>query len=166
MSAGNAKVGRRGAVLAGLVAMTHAVHAALPGGAKVLAAPFSLADALDAALAQKQPLIILVCLPGCPVCKVARENYLLPLRQQEGLPIYQIDMRAPTPVRDFQRHMVTHDAITRTWDIKVAPTVLFFGSDAQEAAERLRGASIPDFYGSYLEQRIQDARATVRRAMQ
>ena len=44
----------------------------------------------------------------------------------------------------------------------VAPTLLFLGPKGEELAERLVGGSIPDFYGAYLEQRLEQARVRLR----
>jgi len=129
--------------------------------ARNLPAPDSLADALNAALRVHQPLVVMVSLEGCPFCRVARENYLAPMRQREGLPVVQLDMRSAQIVRDFQQIGTTHDALIRGWGIKVAPTVLFFGRQGQEIAERLKGAYISDFYGAYLDQRLEVARNRV-----
>jgi hypothetical protein len=41
---------------------------------------------------------------------------------------------------------------------RVAPTMPFFVIGGREEAPRLAGASIPDFCGAYLEQRIDTAR--------
>ena len=120
--------------------------------------PVSLADALAAALLVAQPLVVLVSLEGCPFCRVARENYLAPLRRREGLPVVQLDMRSARVVRDFQQRETSHEALIRGWGIQVAPTVLFFGAQGREVAERLKGAYIADFYGAYLEQRLETAR--------
>jgi thioredoxin-related protein len=57
---------------------------------------------------------------------------------------------------------VTHAELVRAWKIKVAPTVLFFGPRGKEVAERLRGGYIEDFYGAYLAQRLQQARAVIK----
>ena len=122
----------------------------------------SLRDELAAALARRQPLLVLVSLDGCPFCKEARQNYLRPLLEQEGQAVVQLDMRSRQPVLDFRGASRTHDAMVRHWGVKIAPTVLFFGRDGVEAAERMAGAYIPDFYGAYLEQRLAQARAAVR----
>lgn len=47
--------------------------------------------------------------------------------------------------------------------MKAAPTLLFLGADGREVAARLQGASIPDFYGAYLEERLQTARRELNR---
>lgn len=128
----------------------------------VLPVPDSLADELAMALKIGQPLVVMVSLEGCPFCRVARDGYLDPLRRQDGVPVVQIDMRSAVPVRDFKRASVTHDQITRTWGIKVAPTVLFFGRNGVEVAERMVGGYLPDFYAAYLDERLQQARRVLR----
>lgn len=122
----------------------------------------SLHDELVAALARRQPLVVLVSLDGCPFCKEARQNYLRPLAEQQGQPVVQVDMRSRQPLRDFRGVSLTHDELVRHWGIRIAPTVLFFGRDGAEVAERMVGGYIPDFYGAYLEQRLAQARAALR----
>lgn len=128
----------------------------------VLPTPVSLPDELARALKKGEPLVVMVSLDGCPFCKVARENYLNPLREQQGLPVVQVDMRSRVMVTNFQDAQVTHDELIRSWRIKIAPTVLFFGGGGIEVAERLVGGYIPDFYGAYLDGRLEHARALVR----
>jgi hypothetical protein len=64
-------------------------------------------------------------------------------------------------VRDFDGATRTHDALIKAWNVSVAPTVLFFGRHGREVAERLTGGD-SDFYGAYLEARLQHARTAVR----
>ena len=128
-----------------------------------LPAPQSLAQSLAAALRTGQALVVMVSLEGCAFCKVVRGNYLGPMHQREGLAVVQIDMRSNAPVQDFQGANTTHDALVRAWGVRLAPTVLFFGPGGVEVAERLRGASIPDYYGAYLDERIRVARAAIQR---
>jgi|APLak6261674860_1056103.scaffolds.fasta_scaffold04936_2 thioredoxin-related protein len=141
--------------------------AACAGGASVAApaalpASVSLSDELAQALKKGGPLLVMVSLDGCPFCKVARENYLAPLRQEQGLVVVQIDMRSNRLVKDFKGATRTHDELIRSWGIKVAPTVLFFGRGGAEIAERMVGGYIPDFYGAYLDERLRLAQAALR----
>ena len=41
-------------------------------------------------------------------------------------------------------------------------TVLFLGAKGEDLAERLVGVAVPDFYGEYLDARLQQARARLR----
>ncbi len=121
----------------------------------------SLPRELALALERGQPLLVMVSLDGCPFCKIARENYLIPLQREQGLPIVQIDMRSRQLVQGFTGPQQTQEGLSRSWAIKVAPTVLFFGCGGQEIAERLVGGYLPDFYGAYLDERVRRARASL-----
>ena len=151
---------RRCLQLAGSALMAGAGSA----GAQAATLPLSvsLREELAAALAQGQPLVVMVSLDGCPFCKVARQNYLSPMREQQGLPVVQVDMRSAQSLIDFQGRRLSHDAQVRAWGVRLAPTVLFFGRQGREVAERLVGGYLPDFYGAYLDERLAQARASLR----
>jgi thioredoxin-related protein len=121
----------------------------------------ALADDLKKALADGSPLLVMVSLEGCPFCKIVRENYLGPMQQRDGLPVVQIDMRNKAVLKDFKGNTLTQDELIRSWGVRVAPTVLFFGRGGVEVAERMVGGYIPDFYGPYLDDRLLAARAAV-----
>ncbi|MGB3072402.1 MAG: thioredoxin fold domain-containing protein [Ottowia sp.] len=116
----------------------------------------SLPDELAGALAVRQPLVVMISLHGCPWCKLVRESYLAPMREQEGLHAVQIDMQSQRSTRALSGAAITHGALVREWGVKFAPTVLFFGPEGKEVAERLVGGS-PDFYSAYLDQRLKQA---------
>ena len=122
----------------------------------------SLMDDLKKALAKRSPLLVMVSLEGCPYCQTVRESHLAPLVRREGLPVVQVDMRSKSPIKDFKGSVVTHDSLIRSWGVRVAPTVLFFGPGGEEISERLVGGYIPDFYGSYLEDRLRLARMSLK----
>ena len=60
----------------------------------------SLPQALEKALAQGQPLLVMVSLEGCVYCKMARQSHLVPMFKQ-GQPMVQVDMRSAQSVVDF-----------------------------------------------------------------
>lgn len=149
---------RRQLMLGALLALVSPFGFAEPAR---LPASAALANDLAHALAKGSPLLVMVSLEGCPYCKMVRESHLAPLREREGLPVVQIDMRSKLTIQDFKGAASTQDALIRRWGVKVAPTVLFFGPGGVEVAERLVGGYIPDFYGAYLEERLLAARAAV-----
>ncbi len=151
---------RRSLILAGGAVCASGLSLAAPR--VTLPTTASLPDELAQALKNGGFLLVMVSLEGCPFCKVARENYLAPLRAQQGLAMVQVDMRNRRPIQNFNGATLTQDELIRSWDIKVAPTVLFFGPGGVEIAERLVGGYIPDFYGSYLDDRLRIARAALR----
>ena len=121
----------------------------------------SLAAELAAALRQGRPLVVMASLEGCPFCRTVRDSYLAPLHRETGQPVVQLDMGSDRPVRDFDGTPRSHDELLRRWRVGVAPTVLFFGTGGREVAPRLAGASIPDFYGAYLEERLRTAQRSL-----
>ena len=128
-----------------------------------LPAPESLPQELSRALQRGEPLVVMVSLHGCPFCKVVRESYLWPLREA-GVPVVQIDMREGRSLLGWDARPLSHDAWVRQHGVRIAPTVLFFGPDAQEVAPRLKGAYLPDFYNAYLEDNLASARRVVQKS--
>ncbi|CAA9394782.1 MAG: hypothetical protein AVDCRST_MAG51-667 [uncultured Ramlibacter sp.] len=121
-----------------------------------LPAPADLRRELAQARSKGRALVVMVSLHGCPYCKVVRESHLLALRA-EGQPVVQVELGGAQPVLDFEGRSTSHRRLIASWGIDVAPTVLFFGPGGREVADRLVGAGIPDFYGAYLEERVQRA---------
>jgi thioredoxin-related protein len=123
-----------------------------------LPVPASLQAVARTAARHREPLVLLVSLPGCPYCELVRRSYLLPMRD-EGLHAWQIDLTDQrTPVRDFAGAPATGAQLARQWSIKLTPTVLFFDAKGQELAQRLLGIAMPEFYGYYLQEALAAAR--------
>lgn len=118
----------------------------------------SLRTELAAALRERKPLVVMASLDGCPFCRVVRDSHLAPLQSEGTASVVQLDMQSGRPVIGFDGAAGTHQQMLRAWSVKVAPTVLFFGPGGREIADRLEGASIPDFYGAYLDDRLRVAR--------
>jgi hypothetical protein len=127
-----------------------------------LPVPESLPVAAQVAAARKEPLVLLVSLPGCPYCEVVRRNYLLPARRDDGLHAWQLNITdRSTPLVGFDGKATTAAAQIAAWKAGFTPTVLFLGPAGQELAERLVGLGSSDFYGAYLDERL----ATARKAL-
>jgi thiol-disulfide isomerase/thioredoxin len=123
----------------------------------------SLQTEISVALKTGYPLLVFVSLDNCPFCKIAKNNYLMPLMNEQSVPIVQVNFRYTTPVLDWQGKTLSQDQLVKAWAVKVAPTVLFLGKDGREIAPRLVGGSTSDFYGSYLEERIRTAQTAISR---
>jgi hypothetical protein len=141
-------------------ALALSTRTALTAPSLTLPKTTSLPDSLTQALRVREPLVVMVSLPGCPFCTIVREHHLVHLRSQGGQ-VVQIDMRDHTPLLDFDGQALTQDAWIRQRRIKLAPTVLFFGPGGQEVAKRLDGAYLPDFYAAYFDEQYRVARLAV-----
>ena len=123
----------------------------------VLPTATDLPQALAQALALGQPLVVMVSLDNCPYCRQVRQSHLGPM-SRGGQVVVQIDMQHKETLTDWDGQTRSHGDWVKNRRISVAPTVLFFGPDGREVADRLEGASLPDFYGAYLDQRLAQAR--------
>lgn len=140
-----------------VAAPARAAHAVLQPAADLRAQ-------LAQALRRGEPLVVMVSLDGCPFCVVARDHYLAPLYAEGRIEVVQVDKRSRRTAVDFNGKPTTHDELSNRWGVRVAPTVLFFGRNGKEVAERLVGGYLPDFYAAYLDERLNQGRAAVRRA--
>ena len=135
----------------------------MAAGAAWSLAPATLPTATDLeanlmqALQLGQPLVVLVSLEGCGYCHQVRQNYLAPMRLRSGLQAVQVDMQTTSRVIDFDGKVLSHQEWGHKRGIRIAPTVLFFGARGTELAPRLVGASLPDFYGAYLNDSLHAA---------
>jgi hypothetical protein len=155
---------RAGLALLALCGLPAWAQGAAPAGKALsqdLPSPASLPQSLDQALARREPLVLMASLAGCPFCHVVRSQHLWPLLRSGGA-VVQINFRDGRSLRDWQERTLTQAQMVAQLGIGVAPTLLFFGPGAREVAPRLEGASIPDFYGAYLDDRLAQARAAVR----
>lgn len=120
--------------------------------------PHSLRDRARAAQSQGQPLVVMTTLKGCPFCDVVRTNYLFPMHQRGEIVALQLDITNGVPVEYFDGQWLTPREISRLWKNRVAPTIYFFDAQGRELTERLEGMAVPDFFGVYLDQRLDTAR--------
>lgn len=134
-----------------------------PGQSSALPTPTSLRGSALAAVARGEPLVVMTTLAGCPYCDLVRNHHLLPMLRQGQLHAVQLDVRDRTSnLQGFDGSMTTPAEQAKAWKARFAPTVLFLGAKGEELAERLVGVAVPDFYGEYLDARLQQARARLR----
>jgi thioredoxin-related protein len=131
---------------------------------RVLPSSKSLRNDIAAALKTSKPLVVLVSLDNCPFCKIARENYLIPLTIEQAITVIQVNIGHDTAIEDALGKQTTHAQLIRNWSIKAAPTVLFLGKGGVEIAPRLVGGTSSDFYGAYLQERVDQAIKSIKSA--
>lgn len=124
-----------------------------------LPSPASLRAAAQAAAAKGEPLVVMTTLNGCPFCDLVRQTHLLPMLNAGQVVAVQLDVQdRRSTLQGFNGVTTSPHAQTTEWNARFAPTVMFFGPQGQELAERLVGMAVPDFYGEYLDARLALAR--------
>ncbi|WP_372657936.1 hypothetical protein [Hydrogenophaga sp.] len=138
------------------VAPVRSAPAALPS-------PSSLRAVAQTAASRGEPLVVMTTLAGCPFCEIVRNNYLAPLRRAGTVHAVQLDIRdRSSTLQGFAGEISNPADMVERWKARFAPTVLFFGPDGRELAERLVGVAVPDFFGAYLDNRLEEARQKLR----
>ena len=143
--------------------MTTAQAQSQTAAAGHLPTPASLRGAAQAAAARGEPLVVMTTLVGCPYCDLVRNHHLLPMRRDGLVHAVEIDIRdRRSTLQDFDGNTTTPAAQAAAWKARFAPTVMFFGPQGQELAERLVGMAVPDFYGEYLDARLAQSRSRLK----
>lgn len=145
--------------LAGILACVPiALSAAQPG----LPRAVDLAGDGAAMRAVKMPMVVLYSQTGCSYCDEAR-TYLAPMASdpviaQQAL-FRQIDIDSDAALTDFAGKPTTHRRLARQLGAKFTPTVSVLDADGRTLAEPIVGMRLADFYGQYVANAIDDARA-------
>jgi thioredoxin-related protein len=120
-------------------------------------------DMLDAAVQSDRILLLLFSRPACGFCEALRRDQLLGIarsRPKSRVNVLELDMTQTQRFRDISSGAALtrwHESpaqLAQSLGVRVAPTLLFL-SRTGESAERLIGYGSPDFYGAYLDQRIE-----------
>ena len=123
----------------------------------------NLARSAHDAAGLRIPLLVFFSQPGCPFCDQARRDYLGPMRTDVAtratLRIVEVDITSDAPLVDFSGQRMTHSAFARTQGVNFVPVVTFVGAHGKALADRLIGLTVPGFYQSMLDRRIEQARA-------
>jgi thioredoxin-related protein len=140
---------------------------AAPAAAQGIAPASNLAREARAAQAARVPLLVFYTQPDCPYCERARRDYLEPMladpAQRNRLRVVEVDITSGAPLVDFAGHRTTQTAFAGVVHVRFVPTIAFVGAGGQALAEPLVGLTLPDFYLTYLERRIDQARALISR---
>ena len=140
---------------------------ALPATAQHLENAGDLARTARESSASGRALLVLFSEKDCVWCERTRREFLLPMQRNPGyrekLAFVQVNVDSDAPLTDFRGRPSTHAALARQFGVKLMPTVMLLGRDGEPLAEALVGFTGSDYYGYYLDQRIDSAVARVRK---
>jgi len=142
---------------------------AATSAAQRIAPASDLARAAREAQAAHAPLLVFYTQPDCPYCERARRDYLEPMiadpAARDRLRLVEVDITSSAPLVDFAGRRTTQAAFARSTRIHLVPHLDFVGAGGEALAEPLVGLTLPDFYLTYLERRIDQARERLARAL-
>ena len=148
-----------------ILACLAALFAAAPAFAQMTQARDLAADARLAA-ERRIPLLVLFSETGCPWCERARQEFLLPMQRnpdyQAKVMMRELVVDSAAALVDFDGHKTTHAEFARRNRVSMMPTVILFGARGQALAEPVVGFGSSDYYGYFIDQRIDTALASLR----
>ena len=124
--------------------------------------------AADARLAAERriPLLLLFSETGCPWCERARQEFLLPMQRNPDyrarVMMREVVVDSGAALVDFGGGRTTQADFARRSRIGMLPTVMLFGPRGEPLGEPLVGFGSADYYGYFLDERIDAALATLR----
>ncbi len=152
----------RVAILACWIALSAAAHAAPDIS---LARDFS--EDGRAAHATRRVIVVLFTTSGCPWCQRVREEYLKPMLANPAdvarIIVREVDIESRETITDFSGAATNHAAFASRHEVRFAPSVLVLGPRGEQLAAPLIGFGTADYYGFYLDERIEAGLAKLRR---
>jgi len=124
--------------------------------------------AADARLASQRniPLLVLFSESGCPWCERTRREFLVPMQRnpeyQAKVMMREVGIDSAAELVDFTGKKTSHAEFARRSHVSMMPTVIMLGPRGETLAEPLVGFRGADYYGYFLDQRIDAALAQMR----
>ena len=112
----------------------------------------------------KVPIVVLFSRAHCGWCDKARREHLdaMATHSAGGALFRQIDVDSDAWLIDFSGQRTRHRTFARKHGAKMTPTLMFFGPDGQALADPIVGYRLPEFYGTLIEDAIEDSRNRLR----
>jgi len=151
-----------------ILACLAALFLAAPASAQIAHMVEARDLAADARLAsqRKIPLLLLFSETGCPWCERTRQEFLLPMQRnpeyQAKVMMREVVIDSPAVLVDFAGNRTTQAEFARRQRVTMMPTVMLLGPRGETLAEPLVGFRGADYYGYFLDQRIDAALAQLR----
>ena len=122
--------------------------------------------AADARVAARQakPLLLFFTQPGCPYCEGARRDYLRHLAVDPAYTARAVFRKVAidSTIEGFDGKPVSGLVLARAQGVNLYPTIVIVDALGKPLAAPLRGFTVPDFYASMIDSRIDDAQQALR----
>ena len=121
-----------------------------------------LRDEARRAKADNLVLVIEFSSEYCGYCRQLEELFLLPMQRnaeyREKVLIRYVSLDAFETLVDFDGQSMSTGEFAMRYDVSLTPTLIFLDSDGNEISDKLVGIWSEDFYGGFIDERIDEAR--------
>ena len=119
------------------------------------------------ARAERLPIVLFFYSRSCPFCREVEALYLQPM-QKENLKsgrflLRRVEIGEQQALIDFNGVKTDFRSFAQQQKVTLVPHLRFFGPQGERLAADLVGLGSRDFYGGYLEDAIEEARAKLRK---
>jgi len=98
----------------------------------------------------------------CGYCRKLEELFLVPMQRNSNyrnkVLIRYVSLDMYETLVDFDGRSINTSEFAARYDISLTPTLLFLNGDGVEMSEKLVGIWSEDFYGGFIDNRIDEAR--------
>ena len=119
---------------------------------------------VEAALAREKQLVLVLEFSSeyCEFCHRLETQFLLPMQRNadydDKILIRSVSLDAFESIIDFDGRSMETGEFAERYGVKVTPTLLFLDANGEEISEKLVGIWSEDFYGGFIDSRIDEAR--------
>ena len=150
--------------LSGLTGSVIQANESLPPVNIVEIADLSQLSAL--AKAERKLIMLEISASYCEFCRKLEENIIKPMLRsgdyEEDVLIRRFEIDRFAALKDFNGLPVSNDELAKRWSIQVTPTLIFLNSQNQEVSDRIIGVNSLDYFGSYVDDAIDNGLAAIR----
>ena len=118
----------------------------------------------EARLARADNLVLVIEFSSeyCGYCRKLEELFLLPMQRnadyRQKVLIRYVSLDAYETLVDFDGRSKSTSEFASRYDVSLTPTLIFLSGEGVEMSEKLVGIWSEDFYGGFIDDRIDEAR--------
>ena len=121
----------------------------------------------DAAAARAANGVVLVVFVAshCPYCETALNDFLIPMSGNAdyfAVVMRRVESGGANPLTDFQGRKLSGRQFAAAYGVRLTPTVMVFDGEGHPLTKPVIGVSTPDYYGTFLDQAIDQGVQQVR----
>ena len=128
-------------------------------------AMIQVADLRAESLLAKQKGLVLViefAADDCAYCRKLEDLFLLPMQRNaeygDKILLRAVSLNDFDSLIDFDGRSVTTTEFAAQYDVTLTPTLVFLNADGVEMSEKLVGIWSEDYFGGFIDNRIDEAR--------
>ncbi len=122
-----------------------------------------LRDEASVARADNLILVLEFSSDDCTYCRKLENLFLLPMQRNAEydakILIRTVSLDSFETLVDFNGQTVSTGEFASRYEVSLTPTLLFLNAEGKEMSDKLVGIWSEDFYGGFIDSRIDEARA-------